>query len=1436
MDRLEPIPVAKCYWRSSGQHRHIAVECKEEVTTDLLRLLNSKCLPRGWKALPGRSWSLRQRHRLQKRAPTVVRGSVLALSNRYAAIEVDAEPGKTGEKQDEKKQDEKKQDEEKQVSIKCGSLNVNRALGHKIAELEAYFRRYSYDIIFLQEHGVKIGQPAPKMQGYVSFPETITESAQSVLIYVRSNIAHSVHALKQDRKDQVWIRVPGAPGKRALCLCSAYMPQESDAKEVRKQAFNLLEEAIQEYSAKGECAVFGDLNAKTGKPLSDLEAAMLGKFGQRDQRSGNGKLLVNVLLGAEMTSLLGQRPPPYKTSHGNCNFWYTRLDPIHGTKNQIDYALVSRRLAALRPKSWVDYTHLGSDHHLVGASIPYPRSRVRHQKQQIMKSFHYEKLIRKSSRKEDVDATLEEVKLYHAAVEEAFQGFDASAMPKKGSCSCPHDDCACSLVMDFVRRTDEVLAKSIGPKVICRKFSRSWFDDNAKKAVTARRVSYAAYLQCPSGELWKKFQVARSSCTKIIRRNKAEDWAKFLDGFGEDYRNSHKQLWQRVRKLVPSSAKATLAPIKRQDGSLALTEEEILDAWADHYEALGRPEDKPEFDKHFARSVAAEVDQIYWDSWGEECRLGEDFLAEDIEEVLESLDDNKAAAEDRTKNTAFKRGGPRMVSNLLALFNTLNRKEHLPANWASALVVNLYKDGDKTDAGNYRGISLISCLGKIYLSLWAKRLSRWCEGQLHDEQGGFRARRSTIDDALALKEILLKRLNQGKKTYLLFIDYRKAFDTVWHDGLWKRLWDLGIRGKPWRIIRQFYAEINAAVRLGGKVSRRFRILQGVRQGCPLSPTLFDCFIDELVRRLNEAGVGIDLAMRVGKLCSLLYADDVVLMAESVSDLQKMLDVVEKFSGDWRMDLNLKKGKTEVMVVGAKKAAAPPVLFFRGAQVNVTDKYKYLGIWFTSSLTWDHHIDYMVDRASKRTGELRAMIRNPKIPVRAKLLVWSSYVRPLLEYGSEVWEANSKQDAKISAVQQQALTKIMKLNVKTRGTTVLALAKTQSLITRRKKARLNYLGKLLTQDFDRISRCVIFEDKFDYRRAKKTAKPHWKTSTIETINGDLSLKVAYGKLLEALNRNGGILPSEEEPMIQGSFPLKAWCSAVDDWATRSTIASIKGTSDSVAIITRGLKFREKMPVFTVTKRANKGADQLRIRLLSGTSGLNATQAKVGGGRGESCVHGCAVKETAVHFLLHCPHYKSDRERYLERLAASCVPKSHKRRLDDPCEVTCFRFFNKLSDVGKALFMLGGPVQAREDSDPWTPDYEVDAAAMEYVTRAYKKRSEKLDAERREYEARRRAPEPVVIDLTIPNRPQRKITEAFAQVGISNLSTQLRQLSMGAPDSAKSAHTQHDQFMRNRHAQHERSPLPSATAAPEPLEGSGSHSPAESLDSDIATECD
>ena len=142
---------------------------------------------------------------------------------------------------------------------------------------------------------------------------------------------------------------------------------------------------------------------------------------------------------------------------------------------------------------------------------------------------------------------------------------------------------------------------------------------------------------------------------------------------------------------------------------------------------------------------------------------------------------------------------------LLELFNMLNRREIVPADWGKALVVNLYKDGDKTDAGNFRGISLISCLGKLYLSMWAKRLTDHLDQQLSDEQGGFRPRRSTTDDALTLREALLYRYKEKLPTYLYFVDFRKAFDTVWHDGLWEQLWRSGVRGKAWRIVQSLYS-------------------------------------------------------------------------------------------------------------------------------------------------------------------------------------------------------------------------------------------------------------------------------------------------------------------------------------------------------------------------------------------------------------------------------------------------------------------------------------------------------------------------------------------------------------------------------------------------------------------------------------------------------
>ena len=131
--------------------------------------------------------------------------------------------------------------------------------------------------------------------------------------------------------------------------------------------------------------------------------------------------------------------------------------------------------------------------------------------------------------------------------------------------------------------------------------------------------------------------------------------------------------------------------------------------------------------------------------------------------------------------------------------------------------------------------------------------------------------------------------------------------------------------------------MEASARVGDKMTRWVDIKQGVRQGCPLSPVLFNVFVNDLTTRLKDRGVGLFLRKKV--FHSLMYADDIVLLAESAEDLQEMINVVEEFCREWRMDMNMVKG--EGMVIAESENVY--VLQYQGRPLPQVNSFKYLDI-------------------------------------------------------------------------------------------------------------------------------------------------------------------------------------------------------------------------------------------------------------------------------------------------------------------------------------------------------------------------------------------------------------------------------------------------------------------------------------------------------------
>jgi len=358
--------------------------------------------------------------------------------------------------------------------------------------------------------------------------------------------------------------------------------------------------------------------------------------------------------------------------------------------------------------------------------------------------------------------------------------------------------------------------------------------------------------------------------------------------------------------------------------------------------------------------------------------LDRPLILSELRAVLNRLRNRKAAGPDGIPNEFYKFLPPPAIHILHSLLNEIFISGQIPLEWRQSTTILIYKKGAPTDPMNYRPICLANCISKIFTSILCDRITVWAEEAraIPETQAGFRKRRGCQDHLFTLNAAVQIGTENRKKVYALFIDFRRAFPSVSHPLLWQQLHFLGLSGATIRILQSLYTNASTRIWTHKGHTKPILLTEGVAQGCPLSPLLFNLFVSDLPTIFTIPDVGEIHINETTVVHVLQYADDTVPLASSPLDMNRKILRLDSYFRTKKLVVNL--GKTNIIIF--RRHGRPPKVqfFYCGKEIEIVKNYKYLGVKHSSSLLFrDALIDFQgrALAASSKVWEILTKSRN-----------------------------------------------------------------------------------------------------------------------------------------------------------------------------------------------------------------------------------------------------------------------------------------------------------------------------------------------------------------------------------------------------------------------------------------------------------------------------
>ena len=714
---------------------------------------------------------------------------------------------------------------------------------------------------------------------------------------------------------------------------------------------------------------------------------------------------------------------------------------MSGSKTQVDYILVNRKWknSVKNCEAYNTFSSTGSDHRVLTAKI---KLSLRAPRAPLQVRYEWSTL-------KDPDVALK----YSVSVQNRFQAL----------CRDEENQSATTDYAHLVKAHEESAAEHIPQRL--RKKRPKISDD--PRIVTARdnvNKSFEKYALTSSDQDHETLQLEKSNLQSAYDTLQEEELNQMISKVeSADATYKHGEAWRLINAITGrKSAKRGI--IKGNSKA------ERLKKWHDYFKGLlGDPPNITD-----SEGVVNTIFEEHRDI------TTSPFTLDEYQKVKKKIITGKAAGPDGIPPEAFKYAD--FDDIMLKFANNLLLHQDKPEQWSLSHIQPIPKSGDLSDVGNYRGIALSPIAAKIANKMILNRIQPVLDPLLRPNQNGFRPGRSTTSHILALRRIIEGVKAHNQKAIIVFVDFKKAFDSLHRGKLMQILSSYGVPEIIVNAIEQLYKNTFTKVLSPDGLTEQFEIKAGVLQGNTLAPYLFAIAVDYIMREAvqgDEDKLGFELHPRRSsrhpaiKITDLLFADDIALLANEIWQAQELLSRVESEAAKVGLAVNAKK--TEFMAFNFSEPIE--IKTIGGSKLKEVLNFKYLGGWMNST---ENDFNIRKALAWSACNDLRK-IWTSNLNRKIKIRLFRSTVEYVLLYNSETWTISKTLSKKIDGTYTRMLRMALNISWKAKLTNVELYGSLNKITTVIRERRLRIAGHCVRHKEEMANRLVLWQPTTGQRR-------------------------------------------------------------------------------------------------------------------------------------------------------------------------------------------------------------------------------------------------------------------------------------------------------------------------------------------------------------------